>query len=804
MRFLYQQKQAWSSLAKKPGFVAIIVSTMGITLGALLAVLTLAYVLIVKPLPYPEQDKLFLVQHQLIDANAKVDGDSFTYPNLMHLYKNQEQFSTMALMYYDAAVLTSHPLQPRFTTTFVTPQWFSLLDSKVALGRMFEQTETLNSYNPVAVLTYASWQKEFAADPNILTQKITLAGVSYSIVGVLAESFIEPELIGAGMKTQVYLPWDYNSVNESNRKTWGNDDGGILVLGKLANARSAAQVEQALTGLINDNWQEKVAGTKFFNGWSIGIALKSLKSEILNDSQQTVYLLLVAVIGLILIACVNITNLFMSRTAEQQQQLAIHAALGAKKSQLFVGLLAQSSQLLLASTVLALLVAMGGFAIFQHFLSSYLPRVDELAINGFTLTCALVISLLLALFFARISLRMINYKALNVSLQSSGKGTSVQVSKKLRQLLITSQVTIVFALVFVNLVLLKSSINTIVQSAGIVTQDTAFFVLGVAASDDDTKLQRSANMQALIMQLEAMPEVEQVSQSSSPLLGFSTHAMSQLGSEKRFSIKAKDVDHKYFNLLQQPLLEGDNFSAADIKDRNKVMIVNDVFARQLAPQGSALGLTFDNELTIIGVVKSMKVPGKTDIPARFYYPSSTGRNMMLVKFKAGQSLSTEQLVKALKQVSSQFSLFSYSTLQQRKNTLLFAQYTTAITSAVLTLITFFLAAIGVYGILSYATGMRRFEIGTRLAIGARRGEIIGMIIKDNSRAVLTGISAGFVVLVALYLAFTTQLSSYMQAGLLVQLVITLVSIALISLFACYWPLRTIINRPVVYSLKGSD
>jgi predicted permease len=800
--FIYQQKQAWASLKLRPGFSAIVITTLAITLGALLCVLTLAYVLIAKPLPYPEQEKLFYVEHQLIDHNAKVDGNAFTYPNLMYLYKNQTQFSKTALMYIDAAVLTSHPSQPRLINTFVTPEWFSLFDSKMALGRGFEQSEALNSLNPVAVLSYASWQQTFAGDPNILAQKITLAGVSYRIVGVLAKTFVEPALIGPGNKSQVYLPWDHNSVPESERQAWGNDDGGLMIIGKTAGTHTQGQMQQALANLINDNWQQQTVGTKFFKGWSIGIKIKTLKSVILNDSQKTVYLLLAAVIGLVLIACVNITNLFMSRTAEQQQQMAIHAALGAKKSQLFAYIFAQTSILLFVSVLLALLVASGGLYIFQTFLNHYLPRVDELVINGVTFTCALIIGFLLAWFFARVSSNMIRYKTLNASLQSSGKGTSLQVSQKTRQLLVVSQVMIVFALVFVNLVLLKSSMNTIGQRVGIDTDNTAFFVLGVSGKSRDNEQQRIANISQLKSHLLALPQVVAVSQSSSPLMGFGSHALSVLGSDKRYSIKAKDVDHQYFQLLQQPLLQGRYFSAADIQDSTDVVIINDVFAKQLAPQGSAIGITFEGGRKVIGIVKGVNVPGQEKIVPRFYYPASAGRNMMLVKLKPNQALSPEQLVSSLKQASNELSLFSLSTLSQRKNSLLFAQYTTAITSAVLTLLTFLLAAIGVYGILNYATGMRRFEIGTRMAIGAKRGEIVAMVIKDNSFAILSGICAGFMLLVILFFIFSTQLYSYLSLDLLLQLLITLVSIAVIALFACYWPLRPMINRPVIYCLRG--
>ena len=150
-QFIYQQKQAWASLKKKPGFVATVLTTMGTTLGALLCILTLAYLLILKPLPYPEQENLYRVDHQIGDSTGESNATSFTYPGLIHLYENQDIFSEAALLHYGEDVLTSQPSQPATNTTYVTPEWFPLIGAKFVLGRGFENTEAINTNNPVAI-----------------------------------------------------------------------------------------------------------------------------------------------------------------------------------------------------------------------------------------------------------------------------------------------------------------------------------------------------------------------------------------------------------------------------------------------------------------------------------------------------------------------------------------------------------------------------------------------------------------------------------------------------------------------------
>jgi ABC-type antimicrobial peptide transport system permease subunit len=311
------------------------------------------------------------------------------------------------------------------------------------------------------------------------------------------------------------------------------------------------------------------------------------------------------------------------------------------------------------------------------------------------------------------------------------------------------------------------------------------------------------NVSEVRKKLAALPQVEDVSQSMAPM-PFFTLALSRMGGEERFSIRAKDVDHAYFQLIKQPLLAGDYFREADIKDENDVMIINDVLAKQLAPDGNALGLKFDNGATVVGVVKGILIPGKNTIEPRFYFPASPARNMFLVKTKVGQVITREQVVNVLLQVSSEIKLFSLSTLDARRVERLFAQYTTVVTSGTLAVITFLLAGIGLYGILSYSTQMRRFEIGTRLAIGAKRRDVVKLIVKDNASMILLGMLTSVLVLVGLYLGFNDSLNTYPSGNLVLAFVLTVLSISLLSLFACYWPLRKYINQAVIHSLRGSD
>jgi len=798
--FIYQLKQAFDSLKKKPTFVFSIVSTLSITLGALLCVLTLAYVMIFKPLPYPDQDRLYSVTHQLMNQ-GEVDGNAFTYPNLLHLYENQDVFEQSALVYYDAAVITSLSSEPMKEISYVTPAWFGLLSIKMHKGRRFENTENYDTYQQVAIISYEMWQTEFSADENILNESITFSGKTFKIIGVIAKNNFDLQLSGSGAKTNVYVPWDFNPVGEHDRKAWGNDDNGLMFIAKLnktiESTISPNQLSQQLTVLVNNNWQEHVADHSFFKGWSININALPLKSYIIAGSEKSVLLLLLGSLGLVIIAITNIANLLISRTAERSHQLAISAAIGASQKQLFGNVLAEITLLVLLSLTIAQLFALGGFNLLHYYLSDALPRINELSLNTFSLAATFVVLITLTLLFTHFCTRMINYKILNTTLQTSGKNSGIQVSKKIRNMLISSQIAVATTLIFINLVIYKDAVELTEQPLGYETENIYAVVLAASQSNHELL---TAKMTEFKKALKNLPQVINVSQSMRPAI-FGTFALTETETNQRFSIPGKDVDHHYFSLINQPFIEGDNFTETQIKDNANVMIINDVLAKRVVPNGSAIGIVFNNDVKVIGVVKSINIPGRLGDSPRFYSTSSPTRNMFLIKVQPNKSFTRDMLIHTLKSIDSQMSLFSFSSLSQNKENQLFTAKATSVTTMFLSIITFILSGLGLYGILKYSCQMRKFEIGTRMAIGAKRKDIITLIFLDNALAFAFGIMASIAILILIYFKFSQVVQQYLSIDIVVMFTFTVSVIIIVALSACYFPLKPIINKPVMRALR---
>ena len=309
-------------------------------------------------------------------------------------------------------------------------------------------------------------------------------------------------------------------------------------------------------------------------------------------------------------------------------------------------------------------------------------------------------------------------------------------------------------------------------------------------------------------ELNQHPQIDLVSRSLSPLNFSHRRNLTNPVNNEKYTLALQDIDENYFDIIEQAILEGDNFSRADINNNTDSVIINDLFAKILAPSGSAIGkhlTTYNNEqITVTGVVKGALMPGESSITPRIYRPHQTYGEMLLLKYKKNQDLNRNQIADLISTIDSGYSVFNFNSLEQLKNKRLFSERITAFTSASLAVLTLCLAAIGLYGILSYNIQMRRFEIGTRLAIGAKRKDLIAPIIKDNTSAIIIGLTISLIMLLVLYLGIDESINNYLGLQLIPIFLATLILIIIISFTACYLPLRQYINQPAIHSLKGCE
>ncbi len=234
---------------------------MGITLGTLLCVLTLNHLLLIKPLTYPDQDKLFLANHVLFDQEGQLQTRDNSTQSIIELYENNSVFSDSAILNYSWNLIETHPAQPLVNTIETVPEYFNLFSVPMIKGRGFEQTEAINERHPVAVISFKAWQKHFNKSADILDKKIDLAGISYRIIGVIGPQFVEPQIYQVGRETDVWLPWDVQDNLKFLYDRWNTYDTGIYI-GKLKDDVSMNQGEQILTSVLDELWQEDIVSSK--------------------------------------------------------------------------------------------------------------------------------------------------------------------------------------------------------------------------------------------------------------------------------------------------------------------------------------------------------------------------------------------------------------------------------------------------------------------------------------------------------------------------------------------------------------
>jgi len=799
----YAIDQQVGNLCKRPGFVIGVVTTLGLTMGALIAVLTLGYLVLFKPLPYPDQDRLVVLNYKIFNTDATPFSSGFIHPAAESLYKNHCNlaFTECALLFYDREVLASDSLQRTAATTYVTPEWFSLFAPKMAMGRVLSPDEGFGQDRPVAVLSYQAWQNFFGGREDVLEQSVHIAGTNFNIVGVTAESFSEPTINLNNEHTDIWLPWYFNG--SPLRDNWGNSDYGIRFFGKMKFDINENQAAIILAPMSELDFATNVNSLPRFSGWFMELDARLLKSVISTGKTKPVYLLLLGVIGLLIIAVVNITNLFMARTVEKHRQLAIKAALGARKNHLRSEFFVETFLLLSFAALVALGVAHLCFIVMKAYFSELLPRLSELRLNYISIASAILLVWVLSIIFVYVCSSLIDYRKLNSALQSSGKGTGAQVSKRARNWLIASQVAVATVLTFSNLTLFGNAVERIERPTGFNTKGMINLQLDLL-SEIPEQAPVLLEFEQAILQL---PQIESMSFGNSPLLSPFNWSAIDPQSNQQFSPVGIRIDHRYFELLGIPLIAGTSFSREQLVPESYVIVINQTFAQQLSANESVIGRALhfgENAFVIIGVVDDVYMPGSDERVSRVYAPADRARFWMMLQLKENQIITRQQVVDVLKSIDSRLAISSLNSLSEIRERLLFAEYVTAITTAALAFLTILLAGIGLYGVLSYSTQMRSTEISVRRAIGAKYNVILVNVLRDYSGAFIRGLLAGTIFLIALLLFFKATLWEFLNFHLVWVAFATAFLVGATAIFATCMPLRPMLLAPVIDGLRGKD
>jgi putative ABC transport system permease protein len=777
-------------LRRNPGFTAVAVITLALGIGGNVAVFSLLDAVILRSLPYSHPERLYMFFP--VEAKSQHARVTLSYPNFQDWHEQSHAFEDMAAFYQGSFNLTGTTEPERLDGLSTTPGLFALLGTPPLLGREF----TSNDDPHVVLLTHEFWRRRFGGDAGIIGKSIYLEGRPYTVLGVLPPRFHFPPHRSEG-DPEVFVPVIPNPERGLNY---------LRVIGRLAPGITEQQARTEMNGIAG-----RLAQAYPRTNRNQGIALDPLSQYVVSDVRQTVWVLLGAVAFVLLIACTDVANLLLSDGATREREIAIRTAVGATRSRIVRQLLTESLLLVAMGGTLGVALAYCTFpllasAVPQH--TGFFTRVHDagLEINStvliFTGLLSVLSCALCGLLPAWKSTRLVR-----------SAGASVRTGR-IRGALIGLEVALSFVLLAGAGLMMKSLVRLLEVDVGFRTARLLTMHINLAGEKFSSAENQTAFYGQVVQRLESLPSVLSVGATVDlPLTRSHTRNSFEIPGTppKQGSADYHAVSPNYFRTMEIPLLSGREILTADSARSPLVGVVNRSMAQEYWPDENPIGKTIiatrvvvvstpkgfsleakTRELEIVGVVGDVRQRGldAPPLPELFMpYTQMPSNEMTLVLRTASEPSSLIPVVKKeIWRVDPDQPVTNIKTMDELVSTEAAARRFVLELIGAFALIALVLAAVGIYGVVSYGTRQRTHEIGIRMALGARRQQIMWLVAGQNARWLLIGITTG----VASALALTRLLAAYLYAVRPTD-PLTFVSVALlllaVALLAVYIPTR---------------
>ncbi|HWM88118.1 MAG TPA: ABC transporter permease [Kofleriaceae bacterium] len=798
-------------LRGSPGFTAVALLTLALGIGVNTALFSVINGVLLSPLPYPEPDELVTIH----ESKPNFATGSISFPNFRDWRDGNRSFAAMAIHRSYGYSLTGMGAAERVNALLVSAELFSLLRVEPVLGRVFTRGEDEVGAPPIAIIGASLWKRKFGGAPDVLGQTLVLDGRGYSIVGVLPASF---DLFQSGRVRDVYVPIGQWSNNLLLSRGAGL---GIHGVGRL---RPGVSIEQAQADM--DRVTAHLATVYPEDNRGIGASLIRFDDSVVGRVRPVLLVLFGAVGLVLLIACVNVANLLLARSTGRARELAIRVALGAGRRRLLRQLLTESVLLALAGGALGLLVALWGTPAALALLPDSLPRAAEISLDGRVLAFALGVSLVSGLLFGLAPALKATEPELHGALKDGGRGTSGS-RHRVQDVLVVVQVAMVLVLLVGAGLMVRSlsrlwSVETGLEPAGAMTFGVSLPPSMSEAGPDAIR----AHLRGIEERVKAIPGVDQVALSSGglPLVADDQQLFWQDGKPKPASSNEMSwalwyvVGPEYRQAMGIPLLRGRFFEPSDDERAPRVLVVDDVFAREYFgdadPIGKLLHLNgYDRPARVVGMVGHVVQWGLDSdhaeaLRAQLYLPfmqlpddsMAPRTGVDIVVRSGGAPVPFDTIRAAVQEIDAEQVAFDALTMDQVIADSLAGRRFSMLVFAGFAGLALLLAAIGIYGVLSYAVGQRTSEIGIRMALGARRGDVLRMVLGHGVRLALAGVAIGLAAALGL-----TRLMAHLLYGVSATDPLTFAAVAAgltgVALIACYLPARRAVRVDPMTALR---
>jgi len=780
-------RYAFRGLLKRPGFTVIALIALALGIGANTAIFSLVNAVVLQPLPFPDPDRLVWVFGNIRNGGNRASVSPPDFLDYRNHNKTFEQFAASGTMPL-SVTLTGAGEPERLQVSSITGNYFQAFGVVPALGRGFTLENEKTGQDQVTVLSHAFWQRRFGGDPGIVNKTIVLNGKACEVLGVMAEGVTLPQV------ADLWMPMNFDGDEDMKLRQAHF----LRPIGRLKPGVSLMQA-QVDTDVIASHLEQQFPASN--TGWSL--RLIPLKEQLFGSSRTTVLVLFGAVAFVLLIACANVANLLLVRAAARQKEIALRAALGASRLRIVRQMITESLLLAICGGALGALLATWGVDLLVKLSESSIPRTAQIKIDatvlGFTLLISVVTGVLFGLAPALRTAKVNIIDALKEGVRGDSQGTT---RSRVRSVLVVLESAIAVILLIGAGLLVRSLIALQNVDPGFDANNVLTLRVDLPRLKYNTPDKTRNFFQELETRVSGLPGVETVGMVTElPLSGqlndipFTVEGRPPVSPDQAFGADFRRVNQNYFNALRIPLLRGRNFTEQEVRQNDQVLIVSQQLVDAVFPNEEALGKRLITVLggvpyEIIGVVGDLRdrAMERPPFPAMYFPTQQTGGTNLVVRTKGDplsivgavrnevRAIDPDQPIAAVRPMTEWIST---STATPRYRTTLFALF------AALAMV---LAATGIYGVISYSVAQRTHEIGVRMALGARRVDVLKLVVRQGMVLTFIGVILGLLGALALTRVMSTLLFGVTAKDPLTFAVVAALLLA-VAFIACFVPAR---------------
>ena len=805
-------------LLKNPGVTLIVILALALGIGANTAIFSVVNAVLLRPLPYPESDRLIFLN----EMSPVLDEMSISYPNFTDWRAQNQTFEKMGVYNRASYNLTGTGEAERIVTAQVSADLFSVLRVNAAYGRVFTNDEDKPGGTPVVVLSYPLWQRRFGGQTSVLNQNITLNSKSYTVIGIMPASFAFPR------RAEMWVPVGQLS-DQVSWKERGNHPG----LYGVARLKPGATFQQADADMNNiaANLEKQYPDSNASNR----VRLRPLLEIFVVDVRRALWVIFGAVGFVLLIACANIANLLLARATARKKEMAIRTAVGASRWRIARQLLTESVLLSLIGGTIGLLLARWGIDLILYVSPDSIPRSREIGLDWKVLLFTIGISFLTGIVFGLIPAIQAGEVDVHETLKESGRGTSGR--QWLRSALVIVEVATTLVLLIGAGLLIRSFYLLQKVNPGFSHEHLTSFSISLPEKKYATEETRASFYNRLLENIRSLPGVESTAAASGLPLGNNGWQTSFLidgrpapPRDQTPLMEACLVTPDYFKAMNIPVLRGRVFNDRDDRshlagrDLSKLtenerpgagltaIVIDEEFARRYWPNEDAVGKrvrmgTDPNGpvLEVIGVVGRVKMESLNQNSDRVqgYFAFNQlplGGMTVIIKGASDPNQLISSVRSAVREIDPDQPIYSPRTMDDIRAESVAPERLNLTLLSLFAGIALVLAIVGIYGVMSYSVTQRTHEIGIRMAIGARPLDVFKMILGHGMKLALIGVGVGLVGAFLLTRLMATMLFGVQPTDATTYGVISILLIG-VALLACYLPGRRATKVEPTISLR---